>query len=1103
MVIPFLRSMKKTCLAIALLALFAGMLAPFEYVHAAWTAGQWINASVNNVGGTAYIRSSGGSVRSFPSASSFGSNSPMRGLLSAMIDAGGGEVSEQDIAALAAMIVNPYFTNASPASQQEFLMNMQLSTPEMTAAVRQYFNTNPQFAQNLKNYRTANPEKYAAEIKTLEQAGGQQTTIPTALTETEKDRIGFAKAAELGGTYDPQRNEIITSGKMGRPVVDPAINQKLQDAWGAAESGSKAITGKSLYGSKLDGTQNITDPGATKLNPNPNPNTICFNGTCYDEPVFENGKLVTSKSGVDEVATNDLKGFQGGLDDTPICEQVFGVGPLSPEEGSQSIEWASGDQSESGKKTGDSKTTCTSYTYSDWSACVNSQQTRTIKTKTPSGCTNTTTATLSQSCTDTTICTSYTYNDWSACANGQQSRTIKTQTPAGCTDASTATLSQSCADTITCTSYTYNDWSACANNTQSRTIKTQTPSGCTNTATAILTQPCTVGVVACVSYTYSDWSDCANGQQTRSIKTRLPEGCETSSAVFSQPCTAAVAPNIVNITNAVQTIGRPTLAVATDRSATCQYNGAGDFSYGRGTTFDTTGGFSHNSSLPGMASGAKTYYVICQDNATGGVSNAFKVEFRVDLSADPANAPIVVNVTPATQTGGNPVLAATTDRPAICQYKKDSTFNYGSGNMMATDDNYRHSVSIASLADGSYSFYIICKDNATGVASAAMAVAAALSRAAVDESAPVVTSTTNTYQTVKNPVLSITTDKAAICQYKKGGAFVYGSGTQFAADEGTSHSVQLDNASDGQQVYYAVCKYNSAGPASAPLQIVFTVNAGTSDVCLDLSSNDRKNDANRSYFGDADTDSTYLWQSVETGTRDKFKKVDWFAGYQFTPEIDGKIVQLCGYFESGVTNKVSIYSGSYAELASAQVAGNGAWKCANINPLEIKADKRYYVIARVKDNPIYYENKSGMLPKTANNAVIEAGIRQTKNIDNGFKSDIVKYDHMIFGLVDVKVSWAPASIAGPAISSAAPSGTISGSSAMLALQTDQSADCKFDREDTAYSKMSYTMPRISANNHGQKICGLENGSYTFYVRCKSGAGAENNGSGTIQFVVAQ
>jgi len=144
-----------------------------------------------------------------------------------------------------------------------------------------------------------------------------------------------------------------------------------------------------------------------------------------------------------------------------------------------------------------------------------------------------------------------------------------------------------------------------------------------------------------------------------------------------------------------------------------------------------------------------------------------------------------------------------------------------------------------------------------------------------------------------------------------------------------------------------------------------------------------------------------------------------------------------------------------------------------------------------------------MLPKTANNAVIEAGIRQTKNIDNGFKSDIVKYDHMIFGLVDVKVSWAPASIAGPAISSAAPSGTISSSSAMLALQTDQSADCKFDREDTAYSKMSYTMPRISANNHGQKICGLENGSYTFYVRCKSGAGAENNGSGTIQFVVAQ
>lgn len=72
--------------------------------------------------------------------------------------------------------------------------------------------------------------------------------------------------------------------------------------------------------------------------------------------------------------------------------------------------------------------TCT-YTYSDWSACVNGQQTRIITSETPVLCVGTPEA-LTQTCSVT--CT-YTYSNWSSCVNGQQTRTIASQTPAGCT----------------------------------------------------------------------------------------------------------------------------------------------------------------------------------------------------------------------------------------------------------------------------------------------------------------------------------------------------------------------------------------------------------------------------------------------------------------------------------------------------------------------------------------------------------------------------------------------------------------------------------------------------------------------------------------------
>ncbi len=89
--------------------------------------------------------------------------------------------------------------------------------------------------------------------------------------------------------------------------------------------------------------------------------------------------------------------------------------------------------------------TCTSFTYSDWGACQNGTQTRTVASSLPSGCTGGSPV-LNQSCTDTPpTCTSFTYSDWGACQNGTQTRTVASSSPAGCTGGSPV-LSQSCTD---------------------------------------------------------------------------------------------------------------------------------------------------------------------------------------------------------------------------------------------------------------------------------------------------------------------------------------------------------------------------------------------------------------------------------------------------------------------------------------------------------------------------------------------------------------------------------------------------------------------------------------------------------------------------------
>ena len=118
----------------------------------------------------------------------------------------------------------------------------------------------------------------------------------------------------------------------------------------------------------------------------------------------------------------------------------------------------------------------------------------------------------------------------------------------------------------------------------------------------------------------------------------------------------------------------------------------------------------------------------------------------------------------------------------------------------------------------------------------------------------------------------------------------------------------------------------------------------------------------------------------------------------------------------------------------------------------------------------------------------------------GAPVDIKKYDYMVFGLVDVRISFTSENSSGPDVSSATPVGTVKHDYATLSVETDKAAPCKFDRDDVEYKDMSYTFGTTGAKTHEQKVCELDDGNFTWYVRCKNASGGEVNDASTlIQF----
>ena len=422
----------------------------------------------------------------------------------------------------------------------------------------------------------------------------------------------------------------------------------------------------------------------------------------------------------------------------------------------------------------------------------------------------------------------------------------------------------------------------------------------------------------------------------------------------------------------------------------------------------------------------------------------------------------------------------------------------------------------------SYQFYVRCRDANGNVSATSTSIIFSTnltggSLLAITNPQPT-GSVTGTQVTI-----SVQTSVNATCSYT-----VNGAKTPFANTGGVYHSSQVTISTSGTQTYQVSCVNSANANDTQTATITFTDNISGNDGCAPINSQDKKTDEQlgnadsynssydyqsnntSSYNTDLSSNAQYCWQSSDTGTLGQFSHVNWNAGYNFTPNSNGWITELCGFFDNANTDaKITLYDGSYHSLASVNVHdvnswSYNSWNCQTINPVQVTSGQSYYAIAKVDNGPIYYKNQNNLLPKNGTNYTINQGVRELD--DEPFGTKITTYKYMVFGLVDVRFALDLGSVGygnnqgAPKMSDPEPSGSISTNTPTLHIKTANNAHCKFDRWDRTYENMQYVFSTSGGTTHEQKVCDLANGDYTYFVRC-SNSGQSDSQSLRIHFTV--
>ena len=303
------------------------------------------------------------------------------------------------------------------------------------------------------------------------------------------------------------------------------------------------------------------------------------------------------------------------------------------------------------------------------------------------------------------------------------------------------------------------------------------------------------------------------------------------------------------------------LSLATNENATCRYATTAGVAYASmATTFTTTGGATHSTTVTGLTNGGSySFFVRCQDAAGNANPNDFTISFTVAQPTD-TTPPVRSNGAPTgalaagtTQTS----LSLATNENATCRYATTAGVAYASmATTFTATGGATHSTTVTELTNGgSYSFFVRCQDAAGNANPNDFTISFTVAQP-TDTTPPVRSSGAPTGTLVAGTTqtsLSLATNENATCRYGTTAGVAYASlPTVFTTTGGTTHSTTVTGLTNGGSYSFFVRCQDVAGnpnpndftigftvaqPATAGLVAAYSFNEGTGTSVADASGN--------------------------------------------------------------------------------------------------------------------------------------------------------------------------------------------------------------------------------------------------------------------------
>ena len=128
----------------------------------------------------------------------------------------------------------------------------------------------------------------------------------------------------------------------------------------------------------------------------------------------------------------------------------------------------------------------------------------------------------------------------------------------------------------------------------------------------------------------------------------------------------------------------------------------------------------------------------------------------------------------------------------------------------------------------------------------------------------------------------------------------------------------------------------------------------------------------------------------------------YIMGYKFTPQVDGCITKLGGYFDGSKT--VRLWKVSSEELLAKVTVPdpNYSWTYADITSVSVTAGEQYYVGGWIAGSGGCYKNvNSDRFPNTYGNIIIDTAAYRSGHNSDTYPSNLYEEKRYAHGMVDI------------------------------------------------------------------------------------------------------